>query len=170
MHPWILRLPRVSFTERNVRMAKTTAIALARLSRGIPVEDPSSGWSRDETSKFGEDLVGGWLLKNGGLIEGLRKEDEVIIPDGGNQTRRRADWLLGQRIIVEVKTYLGRLTKGGRLKNTRQIEDYARWRDERPEWRAVVLARVAFKGNSMIEPLFRQDLEHYHVPVIFFLW
>ena len=115
-------------------------------------------------------MVGGWLLENGGFVEGLQKSRPVQIPEGGTLPRRRADWLLGKRIVVEVKTYSRALGKGDYLSNTRQIEDYSLWRDERPNERAVVLARVAWVGNSRIEGLFREDLRHFHIPVIHFLW
>ena len=103
-------------------------------------------------------------------MEGLQKGRLINIPKGGTLPKRRVDWLLGKRIVVEVKTYGANVNKGEYLKNTRQIEDYSLWRDERPFERAVVFARVAWKGNSGMERLFTEDLRHFHVPVIYFLW
>ena len=138
--------------------------------RGEPSEAPSISWGKEQSSRYGEDLVGGWLLRHGGLTEGLQKEVQVSIPEGGNQPRRRVDWLVGRRIIVEVKTYAQSLLKGANLDNTRQFDDYARWRDEDAYNRAVLLARVAWSGNAKIESLFMQDLKHFEIPVILFLW
>lgn len=123
-----------------------------------------------KSSRFGEDLVGGWLLGHGGLTAGLQKVKRIRIPAGGTLPKRTADWLLGKRIVVEVKTYSNRVTKGGNLAITRQFNDYALWRDELPDQRAVILARVAWKGNLEIEDLFREDLKHFRIPVIFFQW
>jgi len=145
-----------------------TAKDFVRTIRGASSEAPRPDWSREDSSRYGEDLVGGWLLKNGGLIEGLKKEETIPIPPGGNSPERRADWLLGGRIVVEVKTYVGDVIKGGNLDNTRQFEDYSLWRDQIPSRRAIVLARVSWKGNSRIEALFREDLRHFRVPIIFF--
>jgi hypothetical protein len=166
--PWILQLPASTFQERTVKLSRKTANDFVSAIRGAGAEAPRLDWSRDDSSKYGEDLVGGWLLKNGGLIEGLKKEETIPIPPGGNSPDRRADWLLGGRIIVEVKTYVGDVIKGGNLDNTRQFEDYSLWRDQMPSRRAIVLARVSWKGNSKIEALFREDLRHFRVPVIFF--
>jgi len=138
--------------------------------RGTAVQMPGPGWSKTESSRFGEDLVGGWLLKNGGLEEGLQKAKRIPIPEGGTLPIRTVDWLLGNRIAVEVKTYLHVLTKGYYLKVTRQFNDYSLWRDEAPSERAVVLARVAWNGNSRIEELFWEDLRHFRIPVIFLHW
>jgi hypothetical protein len=115
-------------------------------------------------------MVGGWLLKNGGNIEGLQKLKRIRIPEGGILPYRTVDWLLGKRIIIEVKTYSKALTKGAELSITRQFQDYASWRDEDSTYRAVILARVSSNGNMDIEPLFREDLRHFHVPVIRFQW
>lgn len=138
--------------------------------RGERCEKPISGWNKDKSAHFGEDLVGGWLLDNGGLEEGLQKWRWVAIPKGGDRERRKTDWLVGKRIIVEVKTYLNSVSKGADLRITRQFDDYSRWRDEMPEERAVVLARVSWKGNLGISSLFWEDLRHFRVPVIFFQW
>jgi hypothetical protein len=138
--------------------------------RGAIAEEPKSDWGRERSSSFGEDLVGGWLLENGGLVEGLQKGGLISIPEGGTLPKRRTDWVLGKRIVVEVKTYAAAVNKGDYLSNTRQVEDYSLWRDEHPDRRALVLARVAWEGNSKIEELFREDLRHFHVPVIYFLW
>jgi hypothetical protein len=167
---WILRLPNSSFDEKTVRLGKGMAAKLVSMIRGTIAEEPRSGWGRDMSSSFGEDMVGGWLLGNGGLVEGLQKGRLISIPEGGTLPKRRTDWLLGKRIIVEVKTYVAVVNKGGHLSNTRQVEDYSLWRDEQPDKRAVVLARVAWDGNSKIEELFREDLRHFQVPVIYFLW
>ena len=167
---WLLDLPGSSFEERRVSLTRAEAVAFVEVVRGGPSEVPSSGWTKEDYSRYGEDLVGGWLLKNGGLVEGLRKEAKIQIPARGNSPRRRVDWLLGRRIIVEVKTYVASLVKGGNLSNTRQMEDYSLWRDEAPSERAVVLAKVAWRGSSRIEPLFQGDLRHYKVPVVYFEW
>ena len=137
---------------------------------GSAFQKPMLGWSKTESSRFGEDLVGGWLLRNGGLEEGLQKAKRIPIPEGGTLPIRTVDWLLGKRIAVEVKTYLHSVTKGDYLKVTRQFNDYSLWRDEKPTKRAVVLARVAWNGNSRIEELFREDLRHFRIPVLFFQW
>ena len=110
------------------------------------------------------------MLENGGLVEGLQKGRLITIPDGGTLRKRRTDWLLGKRIVVEVKTYAADVNKGEYLSNTRQVEDYSLWRDEEPESRAVVLARVEWKTNSGIEKLFREDLRHFRIPAVYFLW
>jgi hypothetical protein len=167
---WILRLPNGSFNEKTVRLSRGVAAKLASMIRGASAEEPNPDWGRDKSSSFGEDLVGGWLLENGGLIEGLQKGRSISIPEGGTLPKRRTDWLLGKRIVVEVKTYAAAVNKGEYLSNTRQVEDYSLWRNEEPDKRAVVLARVAWKGNSRIEALFREDLKHFQVPVIHFLW
>jgi len=138
--------------------------------RGATAEEPRSDWGKHKSSSFGEDLVGGWLLENGGLVEGLQKGRLIRIPEGGTLPKRRTDWIVGKRIVVEVKTYAAALNKGEYLSNTRQVEDYSLWRDEQPDTRAVVLARVGWDGNSKIEGLFREDLRHFRVPVIYFLW
>lgn len=153
-----------------MRIRKGAAIRLVGVIRGHLAEEPKPDWGKDKSSSFGEDLVGGWLLENGGLVEGLQKGEVISIPEGGTLARRRTDWLLGKRIVVEVKTYAADLNKGEYLSNTRQVEDYSLWRDEQPDYRAVVLARVAWNRNSRMESLFREDLRHFQVPVIRFLW
>ncbi len=168
--PWMLRLPATNFSEKTVKLNERAAIRFVETIRGVSPHAPVPGWARDESSRFGEDLVGGWLLENGGRVEGLRKGVIVPIPEGGASSQRRTDWLLGRRIIVEVKTYMGSVSKGDGLKNTRQFEDYVLWRDQVPDKRAVVMARVAWNGNLRIEQLFREDLRHFRIPVVFFQW
>jgi hypothetical protein len=109
---WILDLPRFGFGERIVRVRSRDAHKYVESVRGEPSEAPSISWGKEQSSRYGEDLVGGWLLRHGGLTEGLQKEVQVSIPEGGNQPRRRVDWLVGRRIIVEVKTYAQSLLKG----------------------------------------------------------
>jgi len=145
-------------------------MSCVEIIRGQSADPPGLGWTRDLSSQFGEDLVGGWLLQNGGLVEGLEKGRQIPIPAGGALPKRRADWLLGRRIVVEVKTYAKDTGKGDYLKNTRQVDDYCRWRDELPSERAVALARVAWRGNIKLERLFREDLRHFGIAVIYFSW
>jgi hypothetical protein len=149
---------------------KCSALECVETIRGEPTEESKPSWNKGKSSRFGEDLVGGWLLKNGGLLEGLQKAKRLRIPEGGFSAIRIADWLLARRIIVEVKTYGHNLSKGGSLSNTRQFSDYARWRNELPNERAVVLARVTWNNNSSVGSLFTEDLRHFDIPVIFFQW
>jgi hypothetical protein len=167
---WILRLPGNGFSERVVRVSKQQAVSYVTTIRGGPADLPGLDWSKRQSSTFGEDLVGGWLLKNGGNIEGLQKLKRIEIPESGALSHRTVDWLLGGRIIVEVKTYARTLYKGGELSITKQFQDYAAWRDTDSTQRAVVLARVASNRNTDIEPSFREDLRHFRVPVIRFQW
>jgi hypothetical protein len=138
--------------------------------RGAGAIGPDQSWTKDKSSRFGEDLVGGWLLENGGLIEGLEKGPRIIIPSGGTKSKRTVDWLLGRRILVEVKTYENDLGQGGHASNTRQIDDYGLWRDQEPAQRAVVLARVAWEGNAETDILFKGDLSHFRIPLLTFRW
>jgi hypothetical protein len=165
--PWFLELPSRRFIERNVSVSNFRAKRWVETIRGEPAELPEAT-SRYEIGRYGEDLVGGWLLENGGLIEGLERAKRVRIPEGGASTKRTADWMVGRRIIVEVKTWGHVLNQGEHAKNTRQIDDYCRWRDEKPHERATVLARVTWKGNSETNILFRGDLMHFGVPLLNF--
>jgi len=140
-----------------------------RTIRGAEVDEPSPDWPRNKSGRFGEDLVGGWLLENGGQVEGLESGKSVNIPVEGNSAKRRTDWLVGKRIIVEVKTYNSVLGQGDYGKNTHQIEDLALWREQRPDERAVVLARVALNGKSSIDRAFEADVRHFNIPMVLFL-
>jgi hypothetical protein len=134
---WLLDLPSRGFVERDVSVNPLRAKRWVETIRGEIAESPLAISSKHETGLFGEDLVGGWLLENGGLVEGLRKWQTIPIPEGGNALKRKVDWVLGKRIVVEVKTHSGNLSKGGYLDNTRQFEDYSLWRDEAPSERAI---------------------------------
>ena len=78
--------------------------------------------------------------------------------------------MIDGRIIVEVKTYGNHVGQGADAKNTHQMVDFARWREFGSGKRAVVLARVAWHGNSEIDRLFRFALAHLGVPVMTFGW
>jgi hypothetical protein len=151
-------------------MKRKVAMNYLRTIRGKGIEEPDPSWLSDKSGRFGEDLIGGWLLENGGRIEGLQGGARITIPLGGNSNKRRTDWLVGKRIVVEVKTYNNSLGQGGYATNTHQIEDLALWRDQRPEERAVVLARVAWNGNSGVDQLFKADIRHFKIPLVHFLW
>lgn len=151
-------------------MNKGLALRFVETIRGEMVDGPESAWPKAKSARFGSDMVGGWLLRNGGLVEGLEREKNLAIPPGGTSGTRRADWLLGKRIVIEVKTYGGILGQGGDATNTHQIMDFALWRDEVPDKRAVVLARVAWKGNPRADDLFKRALEHFKVPLLTFAW
>lgn len=114
-------------------------------------------------------MVGGWLLRNGGLIEGMQYGKRICIPDGGILDKRRADWLVGNRIVVEVKTYRHILGQGSRAKNTHQMVDYSLWRDARSQARAVVLASVSWGDKSQVDPLFVAALGHLKIPLVSFV-
>jgi hypothetical protein len=145
---------------------------LVESARGGPVELPRADCSRVTRSRFGEDLVGGWLRKTCGPAIQLQRGVRIDIPIGGLAINRRADWVLDGRIIVEVKSYATRLGQGGEAKDTHQIDDFARWRDFGipKRKRALVLARVSWSGNADIDELFRFALAHFGVPILTFKW
>lgn len=155
---------------RITRLDEASVIRYVQSLTGENPGSPDSSWSRSRKSQFGEDLVGGWLMENDGFLEGLAYRTSIEIPEGGNASERRVDWLVGGKKVVEVKTYDTTLVQGPDAFNTRQIADLARWRDQEPTLRKVVLARVSWNGHSKIHPTFRADLRHYRIPVHYFLW
>lgn len=168
--PWILGLPHMKFSRKFVRMSSRQAMKCVEAIRGTCPEPPIDTWTTAKSSRFGEDLVGGWLLRNGGADVGLRRGRRIRIPAQGTVPERIADWMLARRILVEVKTYGHVLTKGGDLGVTRQLGDYVLWRDAKPDVRAVVLARVSWRNNARIDTMLMEDLRHYKIPVLTFLW
>ena len=122
---WLLGLPKRGFANKVVALSTHRAQGYVERVRGGPTAEPVPDWAKDKSSKFGEDLVGGWLLANGGLTEGVERQARIAIPEHGSQPRRTVDWLLGKRIIVEVKTYAKSVSKGAYLEVTHQFNDYA---------------------------------------------
>ena len=100
----------------------------------------------------------------------MSRNVRIDIPIGGLSINRRVDWIIDGRIIVEVKTYGSDVGQGANANNTHQMVDFARWREFGSGQRAVVLARVAWNGNSEIDRLFRFALSHLNVPVMTFKW
>jgi hypothetical protein len=167
---WILSLPNPRLKGRSIKLTEKKAIDLVESIRGRPVSDLRMGYPRKIRGRFGEDLVGEWIYQNCGPSTDLQHDVSIGIPSGGIQQRRRADWVVDDRIIVEVKTSGNVLGQGEHSKNTHQMVDFAAWRDTRPDSRAVLLARVSWDGNSRIDPLFTFALKHLKIPVLTFDW
>ena len=121
--PWILKLPGRHFSEKTVNLSMRQALGFVGAIRGATPGGARPDWTKSQYSTLGEDLVGGWLLKNGGETVGLQKGRKVRIPEGGTLPRRRADWILGKRIIIEATAYAKLVSKGGNLKVDRQFKD-----------------------------------------------
>jgi len=167
---WILSLPNPRLRGRSIKLREKKAIELVESIRGRPVANLAAGYPRIIRGRFGEDLVGEWIYRNCGPSIDLQHDVSVGIPSGGIKPRRRADWVVDDRIIVEVKTGGNVLGKGERSKNTHQLVDLASWRDSRPDRRAVLLARVSWAGNSLIDPHFGFALKYLGIPVLTFQW
>jgi len=166
----MLSLPNPRLKGRSIKLREKEAVDLVESIRGRPVADLETGCARNIRGRFGEDLVGEWIYRRCGPSVNLQHDVTIVIPPGGIQPWRRADWVVDDRIIVEVKTSGGVLGQGEHSKNTHQMVDFATWRDCRPDIRAVLLARVSWGGNSRNDPLFTFALKHLRIPVLTFRW
>ena len=166
----LLSLPLSQVKGATIRVSRRNARRWIGSVRGMDAELPMADVLHYERGRFGEDLVGGWLRESHGPKVKLVRNPRIAIPIGGLAIYRRADWVLDDRIIVEVKTTERDLGQGSDAENSHQISDFARWRDFRPSKRALVLARVSWKGNLTIDKYFFFTLRHFAVPILRFRW
>jgi len=167
---WILSLPNPRLKGRSIKLTKKKAIDLVESIRGRPTSDLETGYARNIRGHFGEDLVGEWIYRNCGATVSPQHDVTIVIPPGGIRPWRRADWVVEDRIVIEVKTGSSVLGQGEHARNTHQMVDFAKWRDARNDMRAVLLARVSWAGNCHNDPLFTFALKHLRIPVLTFQW